>query len=76
MKNHKEKKKQAPNGITSAKSHQELVPNLIEVSASPRVDFYFFPFLAAPTLYRSSPARDKIRATAVTYSTATATPNP
>ena len=27
-------KKQAPNGITSAKYHQDLTPNLIAVSAS------------------------------------------
>ena len=33
------KNKQGPNGFTSAKSHQDSIPNLEGVSASPGVGF-------------------------------------
>ena len=38
--------------------------------------FFFFLFLATPMVYGSSQARDRIQATALTYTTAAATPDP
>ena len=38
--------------------------------------FFFFFFLATPTAYRSSQARNQIQAAAVTYGTAVAMPDP